>query len=127
MNANQLEIAALEKTRQAAMLAADCSKLDVMFADDGVYTHSSGAVHDKAGYVEALRKGEFIYKKIETFDETIRVSADSAVMTGRARHEVQFPSGFRVLESRFLSVWVRTGGNWQHLAWQSTSLPAQGK
>ena len=120
--ASQSDVITLEERRYAAMLAGDVSALRDIFADDASYTHSNGVSDDKQGYLKAISSGEFIYRSIERFDETVKMLDDGAVVTGRIRLTVDFKSGRKLLESRFLSVWVKAGGRWQHIAWQSTPM-----
>jgi hypothetical protein len=112
----------LESIRQQAMLDRDVLLLRDLFAKDAVYTHSSGNVHDKEGYLRALSAGEFIYRSIEIRDRHCQVLGDAVVITGYSTHDVVFPSGPKKLEARFLSVWIRVRDKWRHVAWQSTPL-----
>lgn len=118
------EVLAMEDTRYAAMTSGDLDALDRLFADDLAYTHSSGLIDDKPSYIRAMRDGKFAYRKVERSDAKVSFAGGAALVTGRIRLEVMFDTGPRVLDSRFLSVWVRSGRQWRHLAWQSTPIPA---
>jgi ketosteroid isomerase-like protein len=120
---SEAELIKLEDRRYAAMLAKDIPILRDIFANDAVYTHSNGLVDNKSGYLTALSSGEFVYRTIERFDEKVSLFGDAAVITGRIRLKVDFKSGPKLLESRFLSAWIQTTEGWRHLAWQSTPLP----
>ena len=117
---SEAELIRLEDRRYEAMLAHDVAALRDIFADDAVYTHSNGVVDDKDAYLKAFSSGEFIYRTIERFEEKVRLLGDAAVVTGRIRLKIDFKSGPKLLESSFLSAWVRTVVGWRHLAWQST-------
>jgi hypothetical protein len=112
----------LESIRQQAMLDRDMPLLRELFAEDAIYTHSSGNVHDKEGYLGALAAGEFLYRSIEIRDRHCQVLEDAIVITGYSTHDVVFLSGPRKLEARFLSVWIRERNTWRHVAWQTTPL-----
>lgn len=112
----------LESIGQQAMLDRDVGLLRDLFAEDAVYTHSSGNVHDKEAYLRALSAGEFIYTSIEIRDRHCQVLEDAVVITGFSTHEVVFLSGPKKLEARFLSVWIRAQIKWRHVAWQTTPL-----
>jgi Domain of unknown function (DUF4440) len=116
------EVMQLEEKRQQAMLAGDVYALELLFSDDAVYTHSSGTVHDKEGYLKALADREFIYKAIDIRDQQCKVLEDAVLISGRSVHDVVFKSGPKRLVARFLSVWVRRDGTWRHVAWQTTPL-----
>lgn len=112
----------LESIRQQAMLDRDVLMLRDLFAEDAVYTHSSGNVHDKDGYLRALSAGEFVYRSIEILDRHCQVLEDAVVITGHSTHDVVFRSGPTKLKARFLSVWIRKRDKWRHVAWQTTPL-----
>jgi ketosteroid isomerase-like protein len=118
----QADVMKCEEQRYAAMLSGDVSALREVFADDSIYTHSNGLADDKQGYLNAFSSGEFVYRTIERFEETVKMVDDGAIINGRIRLTVDFKSGPKLLESRFLSVWVKNGPRWQHLAWQSTPI-----
>ena len=120
---SQAELIKLEDRRYAAMLAGDLAALREIFADDASYIHSNGVADDKHGYLNAMSSGEYIYRTIERFEETVKLLENGALVTGRIRLTVDFKTGRKLLESRFLSVWLKTDGRWQHLAWQSTPTP----
>ena len=40
-----------------------------------------------------------------------------------AMEDSLFDTGPRVLDSRFLSVWIYFATGWKHLAWHSTGVP----
>jgi len=118
------QVLALEDARYAAMIGGRLDELEGMFADDVVYTHSSSIVHDKAGYLQAMRDGEFGYTAIARSETKIAFEGGAALLTGRIRLDAVFKTGPRTLDSRFLSVWAKVDGQWRFLAWQSTPIPA---
>jgi ketosteroid isomerase-like protein len=118
------EVRTHEDRRFQAMVAGDGAALEKLLHDGLVYTHSSASVDSKASFVEAVVSRRSGYQKIERPEEQIRVYGDAAVVTGRARIELQNASGHRVLNLRYTDVWVRAGDGWQMAAWQSTMIPA---
>jgi len=111
-----------EELRYAAMLAGDVAYLSEVFADDSIYTHSTGSADDKQGYLSALLSGAVIYRSIDRIEETVNMVDDAAIISGRIRLTVDVRRTRRTLESRFLSVWVKRGFRWQYVAWQSTPI-----
>jgi hypothetical protein len=105
------------------MIGGDLDSLERLFADDMAYTHSSSLFDDKAGYIQAMREAKFAYKTVERSEAKVAFAGGAAIVTGRIRVGVMFDTGPRVLDSRFLSVWVKVDGRWRHLAWQSTPIP----
>ena len=118
------QVLALEDERYAAMTDGDLTHLERMLADDLGYTHSSSLFDTKATYIEAIRKAEFTYRSVERSEAKVVFAGGAALVTGRIRLDVLFPDGPRVIDSRFLSVWIKLGERWRHTAWQSTPLPA---
>ena len=118
------EVRAHEDRRFQAMVAGDGAALEKLLHDGLVYTHSSASIDDKASFVDAVVNRRSGYQKIERPEEQIRVYGDAAVVTGRARIELQNASGHRVLNLRYTDVWVKAGEGWQMVAWQSTMIPA---
>jgi hypothetical protein len=84
------EVLALENARFAAMTGGRLDELERLFADDAVYTHSSSIVRDKAGYIRAMREGEFAYKSIECSETNIAFEGGAAMLTGRVKLGIMF-------------------------------------
>ena len=124
MDVTAEQILALEDARFAAMIDGDIAALVGMSADDLAYTHSSGVMDDKTGYIAAMRAGQFSYRHIERLEAKTMVVGEAALIIGRVRLDVLFETGPRILDSRFLSVWTHVAPGWKHLAWHSTSVPA---
>jgi len=122
--AGEPEIRSLEERRFQAMVTADVAALEQLLGDDLVYTHSSASVDTKASLIDGIRTKRFTYQKIDRSEERIRVYGDSAVVTGQGRMELLGTDGVRVLDIRYVDVWVRSQRGWQMVAWQSTRIPA---
>ena len=117
--AGEQEIRSLEDRRFRAMVGGDAAALEELLADDLVYTHSSASVDTKASLIESITSRR-PYQQVERSDEQIRLYGDAAVVNGQARIELRGP---RTLNLRYVDVWVRRGGRWQMVAWQSTPIP----
>lgn len=116
----------LESRRYKAMIESDVAALEELLADEMIYTHSSSAVDDKASYVNGFRTGKWNYRKVERPIEKVTVFGDTACVAGHVHITVGPPGGpERVINSRFLDVWVRRSGKWQMVAWQATPIPAK--
>ena len=117
-------IAELEERRRKAMLGADIAVLDEMFVDDLSYTHSNAVMERKALYLERLAAKHYDYRELNFLDQDIRVTGDAALITGRMTGEVVIAGQLRKLNSRTTVVWIRDGGRWRMLTFQSTPIPA---
>ena len=127
MEATAEQVRALEDGRYAAMIAGDLAALEGMSAEDLAYTHSSGVTDNRTSYLETMRAGKIKYRQIERLEATVAMAGDAAWLTGRIKLDVLFDTGPTILDSRYLSVWIRVARDWRHLAWHSTSLPAWGQ
>ncbi len=94
-----------------------------MLADDLSYIHASGNADTKREFIDAIRTGRLRYKQLDREGVAVRVYGEVAVVTGRGRFQVR--SGENDLDVRllFTDVYVKRGGKWRMVAWQSTRLP----
>ncbi len=117
------DILAAEQARCAAMLAADLAALDDLLDPGLCFSHATGAVDDKAQYLAKMAAGRIEYLSIDWSEErVIELSADSALLTGRMTSSVRVEGTEKVLDNRVLAAWLRTGGTWRIIAFQSTPL-----
>jgi hypothetical protein len=111
-----------EEARLQAMVKADVAALEDVLADDLSYIHASGNADTKREFIDAIRTGRLRYKQLDREGVAVRVYDDVAVVTGRGRFLVR--SGENDLDVRllFTDVYVKRGGKWRMVAWQSTRL-----
>lgn len=123
MAGNAQKIIDLDRQRMDAMCKKDIATLNVVLADDLVYTHSSARLDTKQSLIAGMERGSTVYTAIETSDVKAQDLGTAVVLTGAARMSVVSngkPNRFAV---RFTDVYVNKGGQWQMVAWQSTRLP----
>ena len=119
------EIMQAESERVRAAIARDTAALDRLLSDDLTYAHSSGSVDTKAQFVESIRTGALQYISMEHSELAARVYGNTALLTGRSSMQVKSPrSGGEAqrFDIRFLTVYVKGGGRWRQVAWQSARL-----
>jgi ketosteroid isomerase-like protein len=117
-------IAALEDARYRAMIAGDLKELGRYLSDRLTYTHSTALTEGKAEYLASVAKGVFKYRDIKISERQVRAAGDAALVTGRITIDILIDGQPKLLQSRFLNVWVEEGGDWRMIAWQSTPIPA---
>ena len=117
------EIRELETRRFKAQTDADPAALDRILSGDLTYTHSSGQVDTKARYIAAIRSGELKYLSISTDEVKVRVYGSAAVVTGRAAIKAESRGQVSAMRLRYTDTYVRQGGRWQMVAWESTRIP----
>jgi Domain of unknown function (DUF4440) len=113
-----------DDARVSATLAASRGQLDAVFSDDLIYTHSSGAVNDKASYIAAIASGQTKYFSIDYESRDFKAVAPGIVLM-RGRCLIHSANGGQSVENHlaYLAVWREENGVWRFLAWQSCHLP----
>jgi len=119
-------IAALEDERYQAMIAGDIERLSRLLSDRLTYTHSTALTESKAEYLASVAKGVFRYRDIKVSERVIRDAGGAALVTGRIAIDVLIDGQPKLLQSRFLNVWIEEAGGWRMIAWQSTPIPTAG-
>jgi ketosteroid isomerase-like protein len=112
-----------EEARFAATVKADFAALDSLLADDLTYTHSNTKVETKKELLDLMRSGHYKYNALQPEDLRVRAYGDTAVINGTAAVDVVSGGNLLKLKVRFTDVWVKRGGRWQLVAWQSTRIP----
>jgi hypothetical protein len=116
-------VLAAEDVRYQAMLDADLPGLDRLCAEQLSYAHSSGVRDTKAEYLEKVRTGYYVYRRIDHPVERVEVVGDTAVVVGRMTADLTVDGTPKTIDNLALSVWTRTAGDWQLLAYAPTRLP----
>jgi uncharacterized protein DUF4440 len=117
-------VLAAEDRRYQAMQDADLTTLDELFADELSYAHSSGARDTKSQYVEKVRSGYYVYRRIDHPVERVAVVGDAAIVVGRMTADLEVQGTPKTIDNLALAVWTRASGDWRLLAYAPSSLPA---
>ena len=112
-----------EDRRYQAIQDADTAALDALCADELSYAHSSGARDTKDQYLEKVRSGYFVYRRIDHPVERVAVVGDTALVVGRMTADLDVDGRPKRIDNLALAVWTRATGQWQLLAYAPTSLP----
>jgi len=114
-----------DDVRVAATIAADRGKLDEVLSADMAYSHSSGALDDKASFTDAIVSGRLKYLSLDYVDRKFVLASPGIVlMSGHCRVKVsRSPTSANVLNLSFLAVWRNEDGAWRFLAWHSSRMP----
>ena len=112
------EILQLEEQRFAAQVGKDYNFLEKIFADELVYIHSNGVVHDKNQYIQSIKDGKSAYNKIDIDTQGVRVyHKNTAVINGKVY--IDFPS---VRAHLIYTVVYVKKKDWKVVSWQSLKL-----
>lgn len=121
-SADEKAVIETEKQRFAAQVSKNYAVLDQVLASDLVYTHSHGGTDSKRGYIQSIRDGKSKYDAIDALEQNVRIYGNTAVVNGICM--VKATSNGEPINSRlrYTSVYVKTGGKWQMVAWQSLKV-----
>ena len=112
-----------QSARFTAMIDADMGSLEAFLADDLTYTHTTGWIETKSGFLSTVESGKIDYMSITPTDVDVRVYGNVAVITGLAGLQGAVDDRTVSFTIRFLDVSRRVGDSWQLVAWQSVRLP----
>jgi ketosteroid isomerase-like protein len=118
-------VLAAEALRCKALMNDDAAQVEQLFADDLVYVHTSGVVHDKSQYL-IYAANVVRYLDVTRDQLQVRVYGDIAVMTGfqvttlckRADEVTVRGEGF------VTQVWVQNPHGWQIASFHGSRLPS---
>jgi hypothetical protein len=117
------EIIKLEQERVEATTKGDTTKLEQLFADELVYTHSNARVESKQDFLNSVKTGSIKYESMKHSNVKVTLYGNTAVMRGESDIKVISNGQPVALRIRFLNIYVKKDGRWQMTAWQSTRLP----
>ena len=109
------EIAALEAQLRDAQLTADVAVLDVLIADELLFTGPDGRLGTKAQDLDAHASGLVRFRAHEPEELRVRrVGPDVAVVALRTRLVVEVAGTLMSGTYRYTRIWAREqGGRWQ--------------
>jgi len=118
-----LEVLDAEDRRRFALINEDYAAVEQHLADDLVYVHTSGLVHDKVQYL-ANAKNVVRYLGIERDQLQVRVYGDIAVMTGFQVSTLQRRSEEKSVKAEgfVTQVWIRGAQGWSMSSFHGSRL-----
>lgn len=115
---------AADDARVGAIVRVEYSTLKRIFSDDLRYAHSTGAVDDKAGYIDLIMSGRAKYITYDYLERRFTFpSPGIALMSGKAHIKTLTEKVVNDAVLGYLAVWRNEGGTWRFLAWQSCKVP----
>ena len=121
-SADEKAVMDAEKQRFDAQVKKDYAVLEKVLADDLIYTHSSGNTDGKQSYIQSIRDGKSNYAAIDPQEQKVRVYGNTAVVNGRCVVKMNNNNTPTELNLRYTDVYVKKGGQWQMVTWQSLRL-----
>jgi len=119
------EVLLVQARRFRAMNENDVSALESILSDDLTYTHTTGTTETKAEFLSSLQAQGIAYHSIEPTDVKVRISGNTAVVTGISAMKVSAGEQHFEFSIRFIEVYENNEESWRLVAWQSTRLREQ--
>lgn len=118
------EVLAAEQRRRTALIEENYAQVEQVFADDLVYVHTSGLLHDKAQYLGYARD-VVRYLDVQRDKLEVRIYGDTAVMTGFQTSTLQKRGDSNTVkgEGFVTQVWVRGTDGWQIASFHGSKIP----
>lgn len=113
----------LEARRADALISGDVRYLDQITHEDLLHVDGLGTLRDKAAFLRSIANGAAWSRRYETSNIELRVTRDTAVVTGLFANE-RTPAGGEAQRrfGRFSRVYVRREGLWLNLLHQGTEI-----
>jgi len=122
------EIERLEEQARQAALKGDAGFVEKYTAPDYVAIMANGRSHSKAEEIQNRQSGGLTYQTIEVRELKVRIYGDTAVCNSLAAIKLtQQEKGYTTYytkeysgDYRITRVWVKQGGDWKLVSFQST-------
>jgi ketosteroid isomerase-like protein len=116
------QVTTLVNQGREAAVKGDAEFLERNLADDCININALGARMTKQEAIQARKAGKVKFQSIEPREQQVHVHGNTAIAEGtysiKGTREGQDISG----EYRTTQVWVKEGGNWKQVAFQSTPV-----
>ncbi|HET6557710.1 MAG TPA: nuclear transport factor 2 family protein [Prolixibacteraceae bacterium] len=117
------EVGAAVEVLKKAVIEADKSLLEAITAEGLVYGHSNGKVQNKAEFIaEIISAQPLDYVSIETEDQTIALSGNTAVVRHIFSAETMANGTAGKIRIGNMLIWQKQKGKWKLLARQAYKL-----
>ena len=112
----QREIETLEEREARAMLGADVSTLQTLWADDLIVNSTANLIAGKQILLEMIKSGRLKLRTYERRPVSIVTFGDLVVATGNEVSQLVAGSAMIKTFVSYMNVWTKRSGNWQLLA-----------
>jgi len=112
----QKEIETLEEREARAMLGADISTLQTLWADDLIVNSTANLIAGKQILLEMIKSGRLKLRTYERRPVSIVTFGDLVVATGNEVSQLVAGSAMIKTFVSYMNVWTKRSGNWQLLA-----------
>ena len=105
------------------LLAEDTTVLSTVVAPDVTLGFPGGNVMPRKDFLGYLQSGQLFYDSADHHDLRIRVYGAAAVVHGRSTLTYRFQKAAGSERLAYTATYIRSGGEWRMVAWQSTMVP----
>ena len=112
----QKEIETLEEREARAMLGADISTLQTLWADDLIVNSTSNLIAGKQILLEMIKSGRLKLRSYERRPVRIVNFGDLIVATGNEVSQLVADTAMIKTFVSYMNVWTKRSGSWQLLA-----------
>lgn len=111
------------ETFRAAQAAGKADLIAPLLADELSYSHSSGAVDDKAKLLAGIANANYKWTSLEYRNPTVRVVGSAAIVRFNFVGEQEFTDGRKAPQNlAILMNWQKLGSEWKLLSRSATKL-----
>jgi len=122
---DEAAIIAAERARRDAIMRDDVDALAAGMADSFHYAHINGMIEDRAAFLARIQARVVKTPHTSAHDMIVRIRDGYALLTGVSHIDFEWTTHENKgrVETLFLSVWEKHGGDWKITAYASTPLP----
>jgi len=106
-----------------ALIDGDVAALDEIFADEFIYTSTSGKVLDRTAQLDEFRSNTLDIASGAGSEETVQIHGRTGIVIGRFDAKGTYAGKSFDSTERYTSVWVVRDGRWKLVAEQGTLEP----
>ena len=111
------------ETFRVAQAAGKADPIATLLAEDLSYSHSSGAVEDKAKLLAGITNANYKWTSLEYKNPTVKVVGPAAIVRFNFVGEQEFTDGKKTPQNlAILMNWQKQGNEWRLLSRSATKL-----
>jgi len=120
------QISDAEERLRQAMLASDIEELDLLLADDLLFTNHMGQLWSKAADLEMHRSGALKFQTVDSSEMALHGTAEMPVTSSRIMLNGAYAGNAFAADLRFTRMWRRAaGGAWRLAVAHSSTVLGQ--
>lgn len=96
------------------VVAANIASLDTLYADDFVFSHGSGKIEGKAGWLSSVKKGSYISREHDSVH--VELHPALAIVRGKLTVTKRTPDGADRYRIRYVRVYAHRKHHWQMIS-----------